>query len=69
MLRVLKILEMAWLLIALFSMFMGAYQFNTYGWDTAQWFFGGTVVAGIFYAFRRKQRKKFEESENNNSDK
>ena len=66
MLRVLKILEMAWLMIGLFSMFMGAYQFNQYGWDSSKWFFGGALVAGVFFAFRRKQRKKFEESDKQN---
>lgn len=66
MLRVLKILEMAWLVIGLFSMFMGAYQFNQYGWDSSKWFFAGALVAGVFFAFRRKQRKKFEESDKQN---
>lgn len=68
----LKILEMAWLLIGLFSVFMGAYEYNQHGWDLAKWFFGGALVAGIFYAFRRKQRKNFEqadENKNNESDK
>ena len=69
MLRVLKVLEMAWLLIGLFSIIMGSYYFNQDGWDSSKWFFGGALVAGIFFAFRRRQRKKFEESEKNNTDK
>ena len=64
MLRVLKILEMAWLLIGVFSMLMGAYLFNLHGWNESKWFFAGTLIAGIFYAFRRRQRLKFEASEN-----
>ena len=70
MLRVLKILEMAWLLIGVFSVFMGAYEYNQRGWEFSKWFFVGALVAGIFYAIRRRQRKKFEDSEknqNNNS--
>lgn len=67
MLRVLKVLEMAWLLIGIFSIVMGSYYFNQDGWDSSKWFFGGALVAGIFFAFRRIQRKKFEKSENNNS--
>jgi hypothetical protein len=65
MLRVLKILEMAWLLIGIFSVLMGAYQYNQHGWELAQWFVIGALVAGVFYAFRRRQRIKFEESEKN----
>lgn len=63
MLRVLKILEVAWLLIGLFSMFAGAYYFNQAGWDASKWFFGGALIAGVFFAFRRRQRLKFMEAE------
>lgn len=65
MLRVLKILEMAWLMIGVFSVFMGAYEYNQHGWDLAKWFFAGALVAGVFYAFRRRQRKAFENSDQN----
>jgi len=65
MLRVLKILEVAWLLIGLLSVVMGAYEYNQHGWDLAKWFFGGALVAGIFFAFRRRQRKHFEQSDEN----
>lgn len=64
MLRVLKILEMAWLLIGIFAVGMGAYEYKQLGWDgPAKWFFGSALVAGIFFAFRRRQRLKFQESE------
>lgn len=68
MLRVLKILEVAWLLIGVFSVVMGAYEYNQHGWDLAKWFFAGALVAGVFYAFRRKQRKAFESSDQNNNE-
>jgi hypothetical protein len=60
MLRVLKILELAWLAIGLFSLVMGAYQFNAHGWESAQWFFGGAFMAAVFYAFRRRMRLRME---------
>jgi len=60
MLRVMKILEVVWLIIAMFSLVMGIYHFNTYGMDTAQWFFGGAFVGAIFYAFRRRMRLRME---------
>lgn len=63
MLRVLKILEMAWLVIMVFSVGMAVYQFNTIGWEGSKWFLGGAFVAAIFYAFRRRQRIRFQESE------
>ncbi len=63
MLRVLKILEMAWLLIGIFSVVAGVYFFNQHGWDSSKWFFGGALISGIFFAFRRRQRLKFEQSE------
>lgn len=59
---------MAWLAIGVFSILMGAYQYKMVGLETAQWFFLGALMSGIFYAFRRRQRKKFEanqKSENN----
>jgi hypothetical protein len=51
---------MAWLAIGVFSILMGAYQYKMVGLETAQWFFLGALMSGIFYAFRRRQRKKFE---------
>lgn len=69
MLRVLKVLEMAWLIFGIGLIFVGSYTFNKGGWDESKWFFGGALVSGIFFAFRRRQRKKFEEAEQNNSGK
>ena len=65
MLRVLKVLEMAWLAIGVFSIIMGAYQYNAVGLETAQWFFLGALMSGVFYAFRRRQRKRYEAAEKN----
>ena len=53
---------MAWLGIGIFSILMGAYQYKMVGLETAQWFFLGALVSGIFYAFRRRQRRKLEEA-------
>lgn len=68
MLRLLKVLEMAWLLIGIFSIVMGSYYFNQSGWDASKWFFGGALVAGVFYTFRRRQRRNFEQSDNKTND-
>ena len=65
MLKVLKVLEIAWLLIGIFSMLAGAYFFNQHGWDASKWFFAGALIAGVFVALRRKQRLKFEKEEEN----
>lgn len=69
MLRALKVLEMAWLLIGLFCVVMGVYQYMQFGFEPALWFFGGAVIAGFFYGFRRRQRKRFESNEENNKPK
>lgn len=65
MLTVLKILEMAWIAIGLFSLVMGAYYFNNHGWDASKWFFAVAFMAAVFYSFRRRQRIRFEEQERN----
>ncbi|MFT4980918.1 MAG: hypothetical protein ACI9UR_000764 [Bacteroidia bacterium] len=56
---------MAWLAIGVFSIIMGAYQYNVVGLETAQWFFLGALLSGVFYTFRRRQRKRFEAAEKN----
>jgi hypothetical protein len=57
---------MAWLVIMAFSVGMAIYQFNTIGWEGTKWFLAGAFVAAIFYAFRRRQRIRFQESETTN---
>ena len=69
MLTALKILEMAWVAIGVFSLVMGAYYFNNHGWDASKWFFAGAFMAAMFYSFRRRQRKRFEEQERNSQNK
>lgn len=63
MIRVLKILEVTWLGIALFSLGMSAYLFNSEGFDKAKWFLLGTVVAAAFYTWRRRTRQLLEREE------
>ncbi|MBI1286881.1 MAG: hypothetical protein GC178_04815 [Flavobacteriales bacterium] len=67
--RVLKILEIAWLIIGIGAVVMGAYQYNTYGWETAKWLFLGALIAGIFYATRRRMRMRIEADKKNREDK
>ena len=54
--KILRILELSWLAIAVISMLIGAYVYNTQGFGEAKWFFIFTLVAGIMYSVRRKQR-------------
>jgi hypothetical protein len=64
--KIIKILEISWLIIAIAGIVMGAYKMSTTGWGDAIYFFIFTVVAGIFYFIRRKQRIKMEQQENEN---
>jgi hypothetical protein len=54
--KIIRILEVAWLLIAIGGAVLGAYKFINEGWDEAIYFFVFTLVAAIFYYIRRRQR-------------
>lgn len=59
---------MAWLIIAILSLALGVYEYNKTGLDgPAQWFFIGTFIAAMFFAFRRRQRKRFEDGADNDN--
>ncbi len=63
--RIIKILEIAWLVIAIASIIFGAYETITSGIGESYLFFIFTVIAGIMYGMRRKQRERLQdESEN-----
>ncbi len=59
----LRILEIAWLSIAVISMGFGAFKTITEGFNEGIWFFIFTAVAGMMYSIRRKQRIASEQSE------
>lgn len=56
----LRILELAWLGIALISAGIASYQFINEGSESAIWMLFVTVVAGIMYSIRHRQRIRFE---------
>ena len=67
--KILRILELSWLTIAIVSIFIGAYVYNTQGFGEAKWFFIFTLVAGVMYAVRRKQRISYSRNDTDRPDK
>ncbi|MFM8433092.1 MAG: hypothetical protein ACKOA1_09870 [Bacteroidota bacterium] len=51
-----RILEMAWLAIAILSGAISAFQFFVDGWQSALWMIFITAVAAVMYIIRRRQR-------------
>ncbi|MDQ3192955.1 MAG: hypothetical protein M3Q58_15310 [Bacteroidota bacterium] len=56
--KIIRILELAWLVIAIAGAVLGTYKFSTEGWDEAVYFYIFTIVAAVFYYIRRRQRIK-----------
>lgn len=52
----LRILEIAWLVIAIGSLIFGAWKTAEAGFGEGVWFFVFTLIASIMYTIRRKQR-------------
>jgi hypothetical protein len=59
--RIIRILEIAWLIIAISGLAIGTFKFYYEGWDEAVFFYIFTLVAAIFYYIRRKQRIRMEQ--------
>jgi O-antigen/teichoic acid export membrane protein len=59
--KIIRILEITWLLIAIAGAGIGVYKFTSEGWDEALYFFIFTFVAAIFYYIRRRQRIRMEQ--------
>lgn len=64
MIKIVRILEICWLIIAIAGIVLGAYQFYVGNSEHALYFYIFTAVAGIFYYMRRKQRLRLEKQEN-----
>lgn len=60
MMKIIKILEISWLVIAIAGIVMGTYKISSGNNEEAVYFYVFTIVAGIFYYMRRKQRIKLE---------
>lgn len=65
--KIIKILEIFWLIIAITGIVMGTYMMSSGNKEDAVVFYVFTLVAGIFYYIRRKQRIKMgkEKAKNN----
>jgi hypothetical protein len=58
--KIIKILETAWLVIAILAILIGSYMLINGANQDALYFYAFTVVAGAFYFIRRKQRLRME---------
>ena len=58
--KMIRILEIAWLIIGIIAIMIGAYETYTKGIEEGYLFFIFTFVAGIMYALRRSRRIKME---------
>ena len=67
MIKIVRILEICWLIIAIAGIILGAYQFYVGNSEHAVYFYIFTAVAGIFYYLRRRQRLRLEEQEKKNN--
>ncbi|MGI8892931.1 MAG: hypothetical protein ACR2GN_05665 [Bacteroidia bacterium] len=56
----LRILEMAWLIIAIGSLIFGIWKTMEEGLSESVWFFIFTLIAAIMYTIRRRQRISFD---------
>jgi hypothetical protein len=54
--RMLRILEISWLVILLVSFSFGTWRWYSEGIGCAIWFYLVTIIASIAYSVRRKQR-------------
>lgn len=58
----LRILELAWLVIAILAAIIAVYQSKVLGLENSWYFFIFTFVAAVMYTIRRRQRIKHEKS-------
>lgn len=59
MLKMMKIVEVAWVVVALICIYELFREWDQPG-DVKWYFAGGLVVAGFMFFFRRKQRQRYE---------
>lgn len=63
----LRILEISWMALSLIGLSLSIYNLITEGPVAMIWPLLFTIVAGIFYSVRRKQRIAFEKHQNSGS--
>lgn len=52
----LRVLEISWLIIMIISLSLGTWRWMQEGFSCAIWFYFVTIISGIAYVVRRKQR-------------
>ena len=62
--KMIRILEITWLIIGIIAILIGAYETYTKGIEEGYLFFIFAFVAGIMYALRRSRRIKMEKDTN-----
>jgi len=67
--KIFKILEITWLVMGFVGILMSAYSIITGDKNAIIYFLMFTVVCGVMYALRRRQRVKFENTQKNNEPK
>jgi len=63
--KFIRFLERVWLVIGLTSLVVGIYETITLGIATSYMFFMFTIIAGILYTLRKRQRIRMEEETEN----
>ena len=56
----LRMLEISWMIIMIISFSLGTWRWFSEGFSCAIWFYFITVITGIAYGVRRKQRLNIE---------
>lgn len=64
-----KILEIGWLVMGAIGIFMCSYSIITKDIQGAKYFLGFTIVCGVLYAIRKRQRTKYEQNNPNENKK
>ena len=54
--KILRILEISWLIIAIGSLCAGVYKLISEGFNQAVFIFAISIIAFVFFMIRRKQR-------------
>ena len=67
--KMFKVLETAWLVIGCIGIIMCVYYAAVKDMDAAIYFLIFTLVSGLMYALRRRQRVKFEKMQQNKDQK
>ncbi len=63
--KIIRINEIVWLIFAAVAIGITVYSIITKNQEQAIYFLALTFISGLFYAFKKKMRKRYEEREKN----